>query len=397
MLPDASHALSSHYPFPLVYLTAACGFLLIWALDKLNFSDHQLDNPALLSMAVKNERSTICYVSVRPVVLSYGSFRNNRAEVIRQTGDRVKSLVGDGRMEAEGRRGGEEGAVVMPQAMEGWVDALKQGGADIEAAVQASNGGAEAELSDGTRVAVYPTLTVVPIEESKEAAAPSTKSRNASPSPSSYQHSRADGTRTPQSSNGRKASSVPLLDDERGGVDDEPHEHEQLHHHHISIPAHALLPIFLAFVFSVHSAIEGLALGAQSVVGGSALSLLIAISSHKVIEAVSVGANFVKQGVGMTTALPVLGIYTLMTPGGILAGWGLSSAIAGSGKDDGKGEVSYLVLFQSLLQAFAAGSFLYLAVHEVSDEKCCAAVSRWKQVVLMMTGVGVMALLAVWV
>ena len=408
MLPDASHALSSHYAFPLVYLTAACGFLLIWSLDKLNFSDRQLDNSALLSMAVKNQRSTICYVSVKPVVLSYGSFRRNiQAEPVRQAADRVQRLAGDGGGKEASWKGSAEGAVAME---EGWLDALKGGGADLPDGGVVPSGAKEAKLHDGTRVAVYPTLTVVPIEESKEAALPVDLSSCRAHSSASSYHTCSGGARTPQSSKGRQLSGVPLLDGQREKlVDDddededaeEGHSHEHLHHHHISIPAHALLPIFLAFVFSVHSAIEGLALGAQAQVGGSALSLLIAISSHKLIEAISVGANFVKQGVALTTALPVLGIYTLMTPGGILAGWGLSHAMGGGGEgEDGEGdggEVSWGVLFQSLLQAFAAGSFLYLAVHEVSDEKCCAVVKRWQQIVLMMAGVGVMALLAVWV
>ena len=382
MLPDASKALSSHYAFPVVYIAAGCGFLLIWSLDKINFSDRQLDNPALVSMAVKREGSTLCYISVRPVVLSYGSFRNNRGPAAQSVVDSAHRLV-DVHTQ---REAGSGGAARSPQSaspssrpsLQGrWVEEVKEQAMDAVAEPGA--------LSDDVPVMVYPAVAVVPLAQSKDAAIASpTDGRALSPH------------RLPSS---KETLSSPLLGGEKGGHDWDAHEHEELHHHHISIPAHALLPIFLAFVFSIHSAIEGLALGAQSVVGGSALSLLIAIASHKLIEAVSVGANFVKQQVEPHTALPVLGIYTLMTPGGILVGWALDSWL-GSGDEEGKGErggVSWGLLFQSLLQAFAAGSFLYLAVHEVSDEKCCAAVPRWLQVLLMMAGVGVMALLAVWV
>ena len=413
MLPDASRALSSYYSFPIVYLTAAVGFLLIYALDRINFSDHQLDNSALLSMAVRGERSTICYVSVRPVVLSYGSlrsgFRNNSA--IKQQAEAVTSmrrLSGDGGgtsvLEGSGTAGDD--------LHKGWLDAVEGDGGLVKTVQQAEDGGGPAHVDDDARVAVYHSLMVVPVnengEEAKETAAPIRTSPPPSRSRPQPPSACCADRNCHQSAAVKEEPTAPLLsassdtsaaaaeeDDEEGE-----HEHEALHHHLISIPAHALLPIFLALVFSVHSAIEGLALGAQTALGGSALSLLIAIASHKLIEAISVGANFVKQKVAMTTALPVLGIYTLMTPGGILAGWGLGAWMGGGGGEEGEGEgtgeVSWAVLFQSLLQAFAAGSFLYLAVHEVSDEKCCAVVKRWQQVVLMLSGVAIMSLLALY-
>lgn len=61
MLPDASHDLSSHYSFPVVFAMASLGFLLIYSLDKINFSDHQLDNAQLVSMAVSKKGGKIWY------------------------------------------------------------------------------------------------------------------------------------------------------------------------------------------------------------------------------------------------------------------------------------------------------------------------------------------------
>jgi zinc transporter ZupT len=46
------------------------------------------------------------------------------------------------------------------------------------------------------------------------------------------------------------------------------------------------------------------------------------------------------------------------------------------------------------IQAFAAGSFLYLAVHEIMDSQCCSHVGAPTQVGLLMTGVVFMALIA---
>ena len=223
----------------------------------------------------------------------------------------------------------------------------------------------------------------------KDTAASTISSNKATPaSPLLDKYNTAHDTTTWPYPNTTAEETVPDGDDEGE------HEHEELHHHHINIPHHALLPIFLAIVFSIHSLIEGLALGAQQAVSSSAISILIAISSHKVIEAISVGANFIKQGVATSTALPVLIVYTLMTPAGIVAGWLLEWFIGS--EEDGEGGMTWGLLIQSLLQAFAAGSFLYLAVHEISDEKCCAAVKRSHQVLLMVIGLSVMALLAVW-
>ena len=47
-------------------------------------------------MAVSQKGGKICYVSVRPVVLSYGSFRNNQQEVVRQVQDAAQKMVKEG-------------------------------------------------------------------------------------------------------------------------------------------------------------------------------------------------------------------------------------------------------------------------------------------------------------
>ena len=423
MLPDASAALSSHFSFPLVFLCSALGFLLVWVLDKLNFAERQLDNSALVSMAARSSAATLCYVSLKPVILSYGSLRNNSQLVIKQAQDTARQLVQQQGAAVGGEQGGD------------WLQALR-----LKSAAGAED---EAAVDETTPIAVYPAVTVIRVpEEAKQpegqrevegsegekegpsereprqtqraAASSASFARllngdeqrdGRAHSASAYAHRRAAAS---SAASERllppAAPSSPAVCSEDAAAEGEEsgHEHEELHHHHISIPQHALLPVFLALVFSVHSLIEGLALGAQTAVGGSAVSLLVAIASHKLIEAVSVSANFMKQSVAPHTALPVLLVYTLMTPLGIAAGWAVDSAMRGGeeagearAQDDPAGPISWSLLFQSLLQAFAAGSFVYLAVHEISDEKCCAQVRRWQQILLMMTGLSVMAALAV--
>jgi hypothetical protein len=75
-----------------------------------------------------------------------------------------------------------------------------------------------------------------------------------------------------------------------------------------------------------------------------------------------------------------------MTPLGIGAGWLLTSAITGS----------FSQILQSNMQAFACGSFIYLALHEISDTSCCRVVSNGAQIGLMFSGIAAMAVLAVW-
>lgn len=145
-----------------------------------------------------------------------------------------------------------------------------------------------------------------------------------------------------------------------------------------------LLPLALTIVFSLHSVIEGAALGVQTQLNSSFLSILIAIASHKAIEAVSVASNFVKERVELSKAIPIILLYCAMTPIGIVMGMIAGSVTA----------TAHAVLLTSTMQAFAAGSFVYLAVHEVSDERCCKKVSGKWQVLLMLSGLGTMALLA---
>ena len=64
------------------------------------------------------------------------------------------------------------------------------------------------------------------------------------------------------------------------------------HHHHIDISTGSLVPYILALVLSIHSFIEGLALGVQSDVTQTTI-LLIAIASHKWIEAFAFGARYI--------------------------------------------------------------------------------------------------------
>jgi zinc transporter ZupT len=111
----------------------------------------------------------------------------------------------------------------------------------------------------------------------------------------------------------------------------------------------------------VHSFTAGLALGVQSTVSGSAIAILVAILGHKFVEALSLAASFVREGVSVATSLSLLLAYCAMTPAGILVGWALSDI----------GPEATRV--EALISGFAAGSFVFLAAHELMHERPAAA------------------------
>jgi len=171
------------------------------------------------------------------------------------------------------------------------------------------------------------------------------------------------------------------------------HEHTNVRHRHVVFSnQNSLLPFILALLFSVHSFIAGLALGLQRSMSGS-IAVLVAIVAHKVVEALVVGVNFSKEKVPTKTAYPVIATYALMTPLGIVVGMVIVSS---TGAESSSG-----FAVQGLLQGVAAGSFLYLCMHEIAHVKDVAGRSFSPGVLvrasLFLAGLGFMALLAIWV
>lgn len=182
------------------------------------------------------------------------------------------------------------------------------------------------------------------------------------------------------------------------------HVHVGVRHKHVtvggSMSASGILPFLLSILFSVHSFTEGLALGVQSDFSGSAMAILVAILGHKFVEALSLASSFVKEGVTLRTSVSVLFGYSLMTPLGMLAGWRLVGWLGSTAK-----------LVESLVSAFAAGSFVFLAAHELleaqgghshglsssstsTDESATASLTPGLRAVLALVGLSWMKLIA---
>ena len=114
-------------------------------------------------------------------------------------------------------------------------------------------------------------------------------------------------------------------------------------------------------------------------------TILIAILGHKFVEALSLASNFVREGVGLSTSASVLLVYCCMTPAGILTGRGVLSI----GKSAATAE--------ALISGLAAGSFTFLAAHELTHTAATSRLSKRTRAALAFAGVGCMAVLAIWV
>eukprot|EP00271_Cylindrocystis_brebissonii_P008908 TRINITY_DN23435_c0_g1_i1.p1 TRINITY_DN23435_c0_g1~~TRINITY_DN23435_c0_g1_i1.p1 ORF type:complete len:638 (-),score=138.90 TRINITY_DN23435_c0_g1_i1:661-2574(-) len=136
--------------------------------------------------------------------------------------------------------------------------------------------------------------------------------------------------------------------------------HEHLHgslHRHVVLEGRGALSFLLAALLSLHSFVVGVALGTSQSVE-SAVSLLIALLAHKGAEAFSVGVQFVKEKVPMEKTVAVLLLYCAMTPLGIASGMVATLAEGAAG-----------AAVASFVQAFGAGTVLYVVMHSLSEHE----------------------------
>lgn len=137
-----------------------------------------------------------------------------------------------------------------------------------------------------------------------------------------------------------------------------PSSSKQLHHHidHLSVHLrgswYASFALMLAL--SVHSIIEGLAVGFASGSNVSSMwSMSIAIIAHKGFAGYALGSSLVSSGVSWARLVTMGMIFALCSPVGILAGM-LFLESAGA----------HEFLF-GVLQAAVSGTFLYVSIVEI--------------------------------
>jgi zinc transporter 1/2/3 len=136
---------------------------------------------------------------------------------------------------------------------------------------------------------------------------------------------------------------------------------------------------------SIHSLLEGLALGAQRELGG-ALVIFAAILAHKSMEGFALGVSLARGAVPASKATSLLALFAAATPFGIVAG---ATVGAFSGPTGLACEAAFLSL--------AAGTFAYVATLDILREEFHEPGGRFAKWLWVVAGAGVMALLAVWV
>jgi len=142
-------------------------------------------------------------------------------------------------------------------------------------------------------------------------------------------------------------------------------------------PKHSsvISPIFLALALSIHSIIEGIALGLQSDYYDF-LKLGLAIFIHKVPEAIVVGITLVETESKLK--LPLSAIYVSATPIGILIGALLSVELNES--------------IEGVFLSICVGTFIYVSASEIFVEEFAVARRKYQKLTSAIVGFSLIAL-----
>lgn len=152
--------------------------------------------------------------------------------------------------------------------------------------------------------------------------------------------------------------------------------------------AHRLTALLLLIMLSLHSLIEGAALGINSVFN-NALVIFIAIMAHKSTAAFALGVTIVRgYSSRLRSTLMLIG-FSIMSPVGVVL-----AAVVGGLLQSGTGSLA-----EAVFNAFAAGSFLYIGTLNVIDSHFHPKplVHRFADLLALILGIGSMGVVAIWV
>src|SRR3990167_8091625 len=119
---------------------------------------------------------------------------------------------------------------------------------------------------------------------------------------------------------------------------------------HQGLAVRAWLPLLLTGLLSTHALVEGVALGISESVVHVAF-IFFAIFIHKWAESFVLGLNFRHNELPLQMTLPLLLIFSCMTPLGIAGGAVLDAVLSDHA----------IVIAQACVNAIAAGTFIYVA------------------------------------
>lgn len=151
------------------------------------------------------------------------------------------------------------------------------------------------------------------------------------------------------------------------------HDHE---HGATGCQVHTLgLAAFLGL--SLHTLVDGFALGAASNEAGLGFLVFLAILAHKVPSSFSLSAILAAEGWSRPRALAMNALFALMVPAGAAIYVGVRSAIP-------------TAAFTAYALAASAGTFLHLALSDILPDLHRRGVNRWRLSLALLAGVAAM-------
>lgn len=163
------------------------------------------------------------------------------------------------------------------------------------------------------------------------------------------------------------------------------HAHDAIAQSEKQDPGRAFYPYALTLVLSVHSIVAGIALGTEQTTK-LVLVILIAVAVHKGSAAFALGVSLFRGGIPKARTLKIICFFCFMTPLGIVIGSGMTAIMTGAAE----------LLVTSVFDALAAGTFLYVASIDIVEHEFARPEARRLKFGLVLSGLAMMAGLAVW-
>jgi len=146
-----------------------------------------------------------------------------------------------------------------------------------------------------------------------------------------------------------------------------------------------LYPFMLALILSIHSLIAGSVLGLEDTLVES-FAIFLAIIAHKSAAAFALGVSLQRADLSTKRFIYIILFFSLMTPIGILLGAYFSTFFSSSVDS----------VLESIFDALAAGTFLYVAIVGIMEEVFEKPTDLLIKIFFILLGFGLMAVLAIW-
>jgi len=151
--------------------------------------------------------------------------------------------------------------------------------------------------------------------------------------------------------------------------------------------AKQVMPYMVALILIIHSLIEGGVLGINATMA-TAFVIFVAILAHKSSESFALAVVLNRSQVTTKKSILIVGVFSLMTPIGILLGTTMASLL----------QYKAGQLWTAGFNAFAAGTFLYMStLHHINHHERMHEAENLREFLFLFIGLVVMALLAMWV